>query len=145
MVMNMDKKSLIAPCGLDCFNCGIFEANLTDELRNKFAIYHNIQPEEVACRGCKSEKGKYFGESICATWDCAEHKGVEFCYECGEFPCGLLSPTAQGASYPHNMKVYNLCRMKLLGLDAWFEEASHIRKRYYDGKFVIGKGPVLDE
>ena len=53
-------------------------------------------------------------------------------------------PTQQGAQFPHNMKVYNLCRMKLLGIDKWIEEAAEIRTRYYTGNFVVGKGPVLE-
>ena len=53
-------------------------------------------------------------------------------------------PTQQGAAFPHNMKVYNLCRMKLHGIDKWIEEAVEIRKRYYEGIFEIGKGPVLE-
>ena len=27
-----DKKTLVAPCGLDCFNCELYETNLTDKL-----------------------------------------------------------------------------------------------------------------
>jgi hypothetical protein len=27
-----DKKALTAPCGLDCFNCEIYEDNLTSDL-----------------------------------------------------------------------------------------------------------------
>jgi len=42
------------------------------------------------------------------------------------------------------MKVYNLCRMKLIGIDAWIEESAHIRKRYYEGDFVVGQGPILE-
>ncbi len=26
-----DKKALTAPCGLDCFNCELYEENLTDD------------------------------------------------------------------------------------------------------------------
>ncbi|MCL2494865.1 MAG: hypothetical protein FWE98_04320 [Oscillospiraceae bacterium] len=43
------------------------------------------------------------------------------------------------------MKVYNLCRMKLLGPDAWTGEASRTRRRYYEGEFVVGQGPILKE
>jgi hypothetical protein len=43
------------------------------------------------------------------------------------------------------MKVYNLCRMKLNGIDAWIEESADIRRRYYEGDFVVGQGPVLKE
>jgi hypothetical protein len=39
------------------------------------------------------------------------------------------------------MKVYNLCRIKKVGLEKWAnEEAGQIRKRYFKGKFVVGKG-----
>lgn len=140
----MDKKNLTAPCGLDCFNCQLYETNITDEAKIKMAAYRKISPEEVPCKGCKLEKGKCFGNS-CATYDCAQKKDVAFCNECNEFPCSMLMPTAQGVTYPHNMKLYNLCRMKLIGFDAWVEETPAIRKKYYDGKFVPGLGPVIDE
>jgi len=52
-------------------------------------------------------------------------------------------PTLQGAQYPHNMKVYNLCRMKFAGIERWIEESVDIRERYYEGRFEVGKGPVL--
>ena len=144
--MTMDKRELIAPCGLDCFNCNLYEENLTDDTRARVAAYRGIAPEEVACRGCRAEQGKCrYAQFDCATWDCAQEKQVKYCFECGEFPCGLLAPTAKGASFPHNMKVYSLCRMKLLGLNAWIEESADIRRRYYEGEFVVGKGPILKE
>jgi len=73
-------------------------------------------------------------------------KGVEFCFECGDFPCGMLQPASDGAAkYPHNMKVFNLCRIRLVGVEKWAEEeALAIRKKYYTGKFIVGKGPVLE-
>jgi hypothetical protein len=33
--------------------------------------------------------------------------------------------------------------MKLNGIDAWIEESADIRKRYFEGKFVVGQGPIL--
>jgi len=139
----MDKKELIAPCGLDCFNCPVQEENITEATRQGMAKHLNLPPEEIACKGCKPENGRCRFHQDCATWECAQKKGVSYCFECGEFPCGLLAPSAKGAQYPHNMKVYNLCRMKLIGLDAWINESASIRKRYYEGDFVVGKGPVV--
>ena len=83
----------------------------------------------------------------CATYNCIMEKGLRFCFECTEFPCTKLQPVADGAaSFPHNTKVYNLCRMKLLGVEKWAEEESLItRERYFNGKFVIGTGPVLEK
>lgn len=141
----MDKKHLTAPCGLDCFNCGSYVENITDEHRAKVAKARNMPPEEVACAGCRNLKGKVvYAQGDCASWACAQAKGVDYCFQCGDFPCASLAPTAQGASFPHNMKVYNLCRMKKLGLDGWIEESALIRKKYYEGRFVVGQGPQLD-
>jgi len=56
-----------------------------------------------------------------------------------------LMPTLQGVQYPHNLKVYNLCRMKLFGIEKWTDEVAETRKRYYEGKFVVGRGHVLEK
>lgn len=51
---------------------------------------------------------------------------------------------AEGAAKcPHNLKVFNLSRMKLGGVETWKAEAALIRARYYQGQFVIGDGPRL--
>ncbi len=42
------------------------------------------------------------------------------------------------------MKLFNLCRIKAVGLDEWAKEAPGIRKRYFTGKFIIGLGPVVE-
>jgi hypothetical protein len=142
----MKKRHEIAPCGLDCFNCSGYEENITEEYKTRVAEYFKISPEETICRGCRPEKGKcIWAGNGCATWACAEKKGVTYCFECDEFPCGLLAPSAKGADYPHNIKLYNLCRIKLLGVDAWIEESANIRKRYYEGNFVVGQGPILED
>ncbi len=143
----MDKRYLTAPCGLDCFNCGALEENVTEEYKQRASERLGVPPEEVVCHGgCRGEQGKCkWAQGDCATWACAQQKGVDYCYECSEFPCGLLVPTAKGADFPHNMKVYNLCRMKNNGIDAWIEEAADIRKRYYMGDFVVGQGPILKD
>lgn len=142
---NVDKKDCIAPCGLDCFNCSWFEANLTDEFKRKEAERLSLSFDEVGCKGCRGERGKcYWAQGDCATWSCVEGRGVAYCFECDEFPCGLLAPTEKGSDYPHNMKIYNLCRMKTRGIEAWIEESALIRERYYEGDFIVGRGPVLE-
>jgi hypothetical protein len=64
------------------------------------------------------------------------------CCDCDDFPCAFLAPVADLAGLrPHNIKVYNLCRIKKVGLDLWIEkEAGQIRKNYFTGKFTVGKG-----
>ena len=141
----MNKTVLTAPCGLDCFNCPSYEGNITEEWKKQVSVFLQIPLEETPCKGCRDEKGncKFAPNKQFATWDCVQEKGVTYCHECADFPCKLLMPTQQGAQFPHNMKVYNLCRMKLIGIEKWIEESTEIRKRYYEGKFEVGKGPVL--
>ncbi len=146
--INDNKKELTAPCGLDCFNCPTYKDNIAKVpllARLLFSISLKIPLKKLPCNGCRNEKGncKFAKNKHCATWDCVQKKGVTYCYECDDFPCKMLMPTKKGAFFPHNMKVYNLCRMKLLGIEKWIEESAEIRKCYYEGKFEVGKGPVL--
>ncbi len=137
-----EKKALTAPCGLDCFNCEIYEENLTDDfarlIHNKFAV----SKEEIACKGCREQDGNHYHlPDGCATLNCVKDKGVELCCDCENFPCAFLAPIADGAeTYPHNIKVYNLCRIRTIGIERWIEEAGQIRKKYFTGKFVVGRG-----
>jgi len=140
-----DKKALVAPCGLDCFNCEIHESNLTDKFAGIFHAKWGVPKEEIACKGCRQQDGKHFHlPQGCATLDCAKAKDVALCCDCDEFPCALLAPVANhAAQYPHNIKLYNLCRIKKIGLDRWIEEeAKTIRKNYFTKNFVVGKGQV---
>ena len=142
----MDKKLLTAPCGLDCFNCPTYEDNITEERKKWVSEYFKIPIEETPCKGCREEKGncKVSSNKRCDTWDCVQKKSVNFCYECIDFPCKMLMPTYKGADLPHNIKMYNLCRMKLIGIDNWIEESNGIRKLYFEGKFQVGKGPIFE-
>jgi hypothetical protein len=139
----MDKRALTAPCGLDCFNCDLYSDNLTDKLAGLIHEKLGVSEQDIPCRGCLQQNGRHFhlGPDGCATLDCIKAKGLDFCFNCDEFPCEYLAPTAEGAArYPHNMKMYNLCRIKRVGLEKWIEEAGEIRKRYFTGEFVVGKG-----
>lgn len=138
-----DKKKLSAPCGLDCFNCELYSQNLTDKLAGLIHEKLGVPLQEIPCRGCRQQDGRHYHlpPGGCATLSCAKAKAVAFCCDCDDFPCAYLAPTADGAArYPHNMKLYNLCRIKKVGLEKWLEEAGQIRQNYFTGKFVVGKG-----
>ena len=138
-----DRKALTAPCGLACFLCELYTENLTDELTELIHVRRGVPKEEVACKGCRRQDGNHcLMPQGCATLDCAKSKGVELCCDCGDFPCVLLAPIADHAArYPHNAKLYNLCRIKKVGLDTWVEEeAEQIRKKYFTSRFVVGRG-----
>lgn len=138
-----DKKALTALCGIDCFNCELYEDNLTNDLVEIIHVKWNVPKDKIACTGCRQQDGRHFHlPNGCATLDCVKARGVELCCDCNDFPCALLAPVAdQAAKYPHNMKLFNLCRIKKVGLDRWIEEeAGQIRKKYFTGKFAVGKG-----
>jgi hypothetical protein len=138
-----DKKALTAPCGIDCFNCELYEDNLTNDFAEIIHVKWNVPKDAIACKGCRQQDGKHFHlPKGCATLDCVKAKGVELCCDCNDFPCDFLAPVAdQAAKYPHNLKLINLCRIKKIGLDRWIaEEAGQIRKKYFTGTFAVGKG-----
>lgn len=138
-----DKKALTAPCGLACFLCELYENNLTDKLAELIHGKWGVPKDAIACKGCRQQDGNHFHlPQGCATLDCVKARGMELCSDCQDFPCLLLAPIAdQAAQYPHNIKLYNLCRIKKVGLDRWIEkEAEPIRKKYFTGKFIVGKG-----
>ena len=138
-----NKKELTAPCGLDCFNCGIHEDNLTNDFAQMIHEKVGVPKDQIPCKGCRQQEGNHFHipPDGCATLNCVKEKGVDFCCNCDDFPCSLLAPIAEAAQdYPHNMKIYNLCRIKKVGLDNWIKEAGDIREKYFRGQFVVGKG-----
>jgi hypothetical protein len=137
-------KRIVAPCGIDCFNCEMFEENVTEQFQTYLSEKTKVPKELITCKGCTDGNLclllKLRGKS-CKTLDCVREKGVNYCFECDTFPCENLMPVADGAGkYPHNMKVYNLCRMQRIGIDAWAEEVGDIRKAYFGKKFEIGEG-----
>ncbi len=138
------REDLVAPCGLDCRRCELFVENISGKVIELISEKMGISQEDVPCRGCRQEDGRHFHipEQGCATWECAQKRGVSLCCHCDYFPCELLAPVAdQAVRYPHNIKLYNLCRINKVGLQEWLEEeAPQIRKRYFKAKFIVGEG-----
>ena len=145
----MDKQDIlnaVAPCGIDCINCPLHEKNITEEMKSRLAAMMKTDPEKMVCQGCRSDQRAVICPADCPTLTCSREKGVDFCFECPDFPCEKLNPAADRADkLPHNLKVYHSCRMKKMGLQKWLEEDARISTaRYYKGKMVIGKGPVIE-
>lgn len=139
-----DFAKLTAPCGLDCFNCQIFHENITEEIIEKLSKKLQVHPEKLSCKGCREQGGCSFLPITCSTLKCSQNMKVQFCNQCHKFPCEKFHPVADLSNkYPHNIKLYNLCRISKIGIDKWAEEAHKIRKTYYYGSFVIGNTPLL--
>ena len=138
----MDYKQMTAPCGIDCFNCGVYLAGKNETLRAKVAKSLGVTQEKVACKGCRNEGGTIACISMtepCKVYKCISKKGYSFCFECPEFPCDNLHPYADlAAQRPHNIKMFNLCLIKKMGLEAWAEtKAKKVRSTYFSEKLKL--------
>jgi uncharacterized protein DUF3795 len=111
-------------------------------LRNKVAENLDVSPEKAVCKGCREEHGTIAYLDMaepCKVYQCIEEKHLTFCHECDDFPCDHLHPYADmAATKPHNLKVFNLCLIKKMGLEKWAEEKARIVMRtYYKEKWKI--------
>jgi len=138
----MDYRNMTAPCGLDCFNCPMYMASSNEKLWETIAENLKIPVEKAQCKGCRNENGIIGFLSMsesCNVYRCTQEKGLDFCYECSDFPCDYLHPYADKASsFPHNTKVFNLCLIKKMGLEEWAaEKAKSVKDTYFKGKFKL--------
>jgi hypothetical protein len=135
---------MIAPCGIDCGVCEMHMCGDNPHLHEYF-ISKGYPKEKIPCSGCRNVDGKcpVIGEP-CATYSCSKSKGIDYCYECADFPCAMFNPAADRAEIlPHNLKVFNLCVVKNRGIDEFIKEYPSIKAKYYKGKMKVGIGPEM--
>lgn len=139
-----DRLLLVAPCGIDCGTCELYLSKDNSQLLEHL-VSIGIPEEKIPCQGCRSIQGKCpIMSETCATYKCVSEKNIDFCYKCDEFPCVKVQPTADRANtLPHNMKIYNLCKIEKGGLKSFIECSAEVKQRYFKGKMVIGEGPQI--
>ena len=131
MRLSMDSiklKELTAPCGLDCFNCEVYEENITEALKTMLARKLGRDKESLSCKGCRTQNGCSVFPFPCKTLQCVDSKGVAFCFECEDFPCKdyakKLSESHKGDKrfkYRHELPS-NLKRIRKIGTQEWLKE-----------------------
>lgn len=80
------------------------------------------------CEGCKSDNVRPGWCSRCSLKACARAKGLDYCSECSDYPCGKLIDFANDPDYPYHSEIYEyqaLIRGK--GKEKWLEE---MKKRW---------------
>lgn len=147
----MDYTQMTAPCGLDCFNCHFYLARHDPAAMaevQKISETYNMPVAILHCKGCRNHEGKIplqkeaFGpDHECAAYECARERNVTFCSDCGDFPCKNLHPYAdRAAELPHNIKVFNLCLIKQMGVETWAKtRAAEVRKTYFTAPWTLDK------
>ncbi|MCF8297058.1 MAG: DUF3795 domain-containing protein [Saprospiraceae bacterium] len=139
-----ERLNLVAACGIDCGICELYICKDNKQLYD-YLISIGIPESKIPCEGCRANHGNCpIHPEACETYKCVNSKKLEFCCECNEFPCVMLNPAADRADkLPHNLKVFNLCKIKNSGLEAFVKESPEIKNKYFKGEMVIGKGPQL--
>jgi hypothetical protein len=131
----------LAPCGVGCGRCiaygkgeikrwaGSIREALTGFEKMVTAWADNIPAlaqyagfravldllADASCAGCRVERSK---SPICEARTCCREKGVEFCFQCDEFPCDRNQ-------YPDHLRqrwLSNNQRMKEIGVEQFFQE-----------------------
>lgn len=140
-----DILNILAPCGLNCFKCFAYSdgeikshsIKLQDllgsfdsyaERFSKFLpVFANYPPfKELLsyltkgdCQGCRKGTCKY---PNCGVFKCYKQKGVDFCFQCDEFPC-------EKTNFDPDLKrrwIKMNNRMKEIGVEAYFEETKDL-------------------
>ncbi len=132
---------ILAPCGLSCRKCMAFaegeikgHAQALKRLLGAFDVYaerfsrslpiFENYPHfkellnyfaEANCRGCRCGDGRY---PNCVVASCVRRKGIDFCFQCDEFPCEKTNFDS------HLEKRWRLMnnRMKAVGVEAYYQE-----------------------
>ena len=131
----------LAPCGLSCRKCyanvngdiarsakelqkQLCNFDIYAERFSKFLpefenypafkqlLFYLAQPD---CEGCRKGTCKY---PNCGVVSCHNEKGVDFCFQCDEFPCDKTNFD------PHLLKrwIFMNSRMKEISVEAYYEE-----------------------
>ena len=138
-------KSSIAPCGLSCEKCFAhvdgdirryslklkeklgnfenyskrYETLLGDPVFRKYPDFKEMLDYLASknCKGCRNEQCKLF--KGCGVRSCHQEKRVDFCYQCGEFPCGRTNFDEN--LYKAWMRINGV--IKIEGIEKYYEKA----------------------
>ena len=131
----------VAPCGLLCYTCTAakdgaiqhhsqkltallegfdrFAERFSDhESRSKnYPVFKDVLQmfSGAGCEGCRSGKCMYPG---CQVSPCIMQKEIDFCFECGEFPCDKVD-------FDRSLKAMWIIatrRMRTVGVQAYYNE-----------------------
>ena len=115
-------KTLAAVCGLFCPSCTFYIASTEDPARlQKLSSRLGRAAEEMECHGCRSDRLGLYCKKYCKMKKCASAKGIDFCGECGEYPCSDLKEFQ--AQMPHRIELWDAhARIKSAGYETWYGE-----------------------
>jgi hypothetical protein len=120
-VCQQPPSAIAAVCGLYCGACTFYIGSQEDPERlAALAARHGKPIQDLYCDGCMGERRTYYCET-CTLTRCAQNRGVDFCSQCGDYPCGEL--IAFESKYPHRIGLRTSLEMiRDRGWEAWEAE-----------------------
>ena len=107
-------------CGIHCGSCFVmlgYTQNRDDTVPEQW----NIKDAELKCHGCKSED-IFENCKGCPRRPCAEEKGLDFCFQCDEYPCEIYKVASEKYHLAHHeVAQEKIIILKEQGLDAWLK------------------------
>jgi len=115
---------LFSACGLNCGLCPRYQMDGASK-----------------CPGCSGE-GFLTKHPKCGLLSCSQRKGIEYCYQCDEFPCKKYDGADQSDSFiTHLNQLKDMEKAKSLGIDVYKQELDekitileHLLANYDDGR-----------
>ncbi len=130
----------LTPCGLDCERCASYTGGEIQQLSRRlieslgnFArvakLSAAVKPEfehyedfvsilnhfaSGSCPGCRSAEVNC---PIKCPFEACRSKGIDFCFQCEEYPCGSLSSSKFGEFFQQRNE-----RMRELGIEKYYED-----------------------
>lgn len=106
-------------CGLYCGACEVLLLGEKGLLEEKAGEWKR-KPEDLRCQGCKSDVISVYCRN-CDIKMCAEGRGVEYCFECPDFPCPVLKEFRNDEYAHHSVVFHNLNLIREQGLESWLK------------------------
>jgi hypothetical protein len=139
--MKQARRNDVAYCGDYCRTCHWYTdamrkpaAQLLELIKSHFEVglwinekggnsKETIKGLEILSKGACSFNCKGgSGWTGCPVRKCCIEKGVEFCFECSEFPCAQWDEKGRYANVFNKAKKERLQKMKELGIEEWIKK-----------------------
>ena len=119
-------------CGLYCGACEIENARTEDQQKKVIQTFESNLPgwhatlDQMHCSGCKSDD-VFVNCAKCPIRRCARERGIEFCYQCSDYPCQthtfLQAASGQVPILRHIKAIEtNQAYICEHGVDAWLQD-----------------------
>ena len=106
----------LGACSLDCNRCPI---HLRTEEELDYWRKQNADMDKIRCDGCRSDRSGCHWSADCKVLQCCVYeRGLRFCSECPDLPCGILEEWAKDLEH-HAKAVKNLIRIREMGTDKY--------------------------